>query len=493
MISKREKWLVVLFLVTLPIVNPWIRGDGVGYYAYARALLIQHNLDFRQDWLHANTSFLMGRVDSQGHLTPEQFTPTGHLDNHFTIGPALLWSPFLIVVHAAVVTADKFGAHISADGFSRPYRDVVAVATCLYSFLALLLSYRLASKYFEPRWAFLATLGIWFASSLPVYMYFNPSWSHALSAFTVALFLVYWDRTRPARTVRQWIVLGLIGGLMVDVYYPNIVVVIVPLLESLRGYWKSLRHAEPRPPSAAGLLIRNLLFALVALAAFFPTLLTKKIIYGGFLDFGYTEHCYWKSPALKAVCFSSDHGLFSWTPILIFAVAGLFFAMRFHHEKQRGEIALYFLAAFAGFLYLMGCYELWDGLSSFGSRFFVSLTPIFVFGLAALLDSCARSWRSRAMPKVAALLVSLFIVWNLEFAFQWGMHMVPSRGPISFRQMAYSQVTDVPVRLSHTFFEYLAHRKVLMKNIEDTDVRQLKKQFSNQSQPQPQTGGPNRK
>ena len=37
---------------------------------------------------------------------------------------------------------------------------------------------------------------------LPVYMYFNPSWSHAHSAFIVALFVWYWDRTRTTRTFR---------------------------------------------------------------------------------------------------------------------------------------------------------------------------------------------------------------------------------------------------------------------------------------------------
>ena len=47
-----------------------MRGDGVGYYAYARALLIEHHLDFRQDWLHANSSFRMGRVDSEDRILP---------------------------------------------------------------------------------------------------------------------------------------------------------------------------------------------------------------------------------------------------------------------------------------------------------------------------------------------------------------------------------------------------------------------------------------
>jgi len=49
----------------------------------------------------------------------------------------------------------------------------------------------LARKYVAAHWAFLATLGIWGASSLPVYMYFNPAWSHVQSAFAVAFFPRY--------------------------------------------------------------------------------------------------------------------------------------------------------------------------------------------------------------------------------------------------------------------------------------------------------------
>src|SRR2546426_4897468 len=38
--SVCEKTLLVVFLLSLPLCNPWLRGDGIGYYAYARALLI---------------------------------------------------------------------------------------------------------------------------------------------------------------------------------------------------------------------------------------------------------------------------------------------------------------------------------------------------------------------------------------------------------------------------------------------------------------------
>ena len=46
--DKYEKILIVLFLLTIPLSNPWVRGDGVGYYAYARAMLIEHQPGFSE-------------------------------------------------------------------------------------------------------------------------------------------------------------------------------------------------------------------------------------------------------------------------------------------------------------------------------------------------------------------------------------------------------------------------------------------------------------
>ena len=73
-LSKYEKLLFLIFFLSLPLCNPWVRGDGVGYYAFGRSLLIQHNLNFQKDWLAANTSFRMGRTDPSGHVLAEQYT-----------------------------------------------------------------------------------------------------------------------------------------------------------------------------------------------------------------------------------------------------------------------------------------------------------------------------------------------------------------------------------------------------------------------------------
>jgi hypothetical protein len=477
-LTKYEKVLVALFVLTLPLSNPWVRGDGVGYYAFARSMLIEHRLDFTKDWLVANTSFRMGRVDANGQLTREQYTVTGHIDNHFSVGPAILWSPFLIAAHAGVILYDQLGGQIPADGFSKPYRVAMALGTALYGFLAVLISFGLARRYISEHWAFLATLGIWFGSSLPVYMYFNPSWSHAHSAFVVALFLLYWNRTRSARTWTQWAVLGALGGLMMDVNYANSILLLLPLIESVASYC-SMSIGKIEVPMER-LFLKNLLFAALVLTAFLPTLITKKIIYGTYFNSGYEHLWNWASPAMLKACVSSDHGLFSWTPIVIPAVVGLFFLRRYDRN-----LSAYLALVFVAYLYVIGCYQAWDGLSSFGNRYFVSLTALYILGLTAFFDWLPAIWRAPRAPIFAWSATSALIVWNLGLIFQWGMHLIPDRGPISWRTAAYNQFAVVPEQGLSAFESYLTSRGKLMDLIEREDVKQLKSQHTEATVPKP--------
>jgi hypothetical protein len=468
------KLLFVLFLVTLPLANPWVRGDGVGYYAYLRSALIDHDLRFENDYLAANESFLMSRVDAQGHLLPSLYTKTGYVANHFSVGPAILWAPVLVPVHLTVLLARHLGVNVAANGYSHPYLLAMAMTTATYGFLSLFLALRVARKYFPERWALLATVGIWFASSLPIYMYFNPSWSHSFSAFSVSLFLWYWERTRGRRTRGQWAILGLFAGLMGNVYYPNAIVLIFPGMEVLQ----SLRSTKMASVLFSDLIRKvavdcGVFFAVFAVSLL-PTFISRQIIYGSPFETGYPSLSTWNwtSPVLLKVLFSSDHGMFTWTPVLILATAGIYFLI-----KRDALLGLSSLLTFLAFYYFIASYSDWDGLSGFGNRFFVSLTPIFILGLTALL-SAVSDWLGKPARAMAAAfpVLALLVIWNGAFIFQWGTHMVPARGEISWRTMIHNQFVEVPLRLTHSLRTYFTHREDMMQHIEREDIDQQKKQ-----------------
>jgi hypothetical protein len=349
----------------------------------------------------------------------------------------------------------------------------MALGTAFYGFLGLLLSFRLARQYAGGLWAWIATFAIWWASSLPVYMYFNPSWSHAHSAFAVALFLWYWHRTRSQRTWLQWCTLAVIAGLMLNVYYANVMLLTVLVVEAVQQYWSALRQPSTNTATVPQLIARQCAFIAIVAICLLPTFITRYIVYGNPFVTGYgsVQYWSWRSPYFLAVLFSSEHGLFSWTPLLLFAAVGL---VLFRWREPRVGIPL--LAAALAFYVFIACYPDWAGISSYGNRFFVSLTPLFVLGLGVLLERTAVFFRNPrlAVGALSAVLAG-FILWNVAFMFQWGDHLIPARGPISWSQMVYNQFFVVPRQLSANLHNYFFHRHDLMRQIEQRDIEQQKK------------------
>ena len=146
-------------------------------------------------------------------------------------------------------------------------------------------------------------------------------------------------------------------------------------------------------------------------------------------------------------------------------------------RKYDRTLSLYLVIALAVFLYVIGCYPDWDGISSFGNRFFVPLASLFILGLASFFDWFARAWRERrAATYAATAATAVLLIWNLGLIFQWGLHWIPERGPISWRAAAYNQLAAVPEEAASNLKTYLTSRGALMDRIEQRDVQQLKSQ-----------------
>jgi len=74
----------------------------------------------------------------------------------------------------------------------------------------------------------------------------------------------------------------------------------------------------------------------------------------------------------------------------------------------------------------------------------------------------------------ASTATAAFILWNLGLIFQWGTHLIPARGPISWRDAAYNQVSAVPEQAAQNVKNYLTGRKQFLNRVEEEDVKRLK-------------------
>ncbi|MCU1243346.1 MAG: hypothetical protein JWO71_4072 [Candidatus Acidoferrum typicum] len=452
------KALIILFLLTLPFLHGEVDGDGIGYYAHLRSPLIDHNFAYATDWKDPHDvdrlAYATDWKDPQEvdrtlvkHVWENPVRRPGHLPNYFTVGPAILWSPFVVSTHIVVVALSHLGVHVVPDGKSRPYMGAMAMATALYGFAGLCISFSISRQFVAERWAFWATVGVWLGTSLPVYMYLHTSWSHAFSAFTTSLFLWYWLRTRESRTGWQWLILGLLAGLMIEVYYLNVVFLLAPLWEAACAYLELWRdHADGL--NRIGKILRlHLAGILGALVALLPTFIIKQVVFGSpFTPGPYSLRLWnWSAPVFWKVLFSATHGLLVFTPIVLLAFLGLFYLYGFN--RTVGAISLSVVLAFYA---LIAFYPGWSSVFGFGNRYFISLTPLFVLGLACALAFAERFWRDHRRASLRLVpLILIFVIWNLGLIYQWRTHLMPTRSAVYWDEVIYVQFHDVPMQALH--------------------------------------------
>lgn len=475
-------WLTAIFFMTAAFINPYIRGDGNGYYAYIRSLVIDGDLHFENEFRRGDPAFRRTVFDDRDQVRADWSMVGGHVRNQWAVGPSLLWAPFFLLAHGFVRVLSPLGVSIPADGYSWPYRWLCGAGTAFYAFMGLVLAYRVARRLSSAAAAFVATVAIWFASSLPVYAYFVPFHVHALASFSVALFVWYWFRMEGRQDVRGWAVWGALGGLAVEVYQLNAVFLLIPLAELVReatGGGGGVRWQVLKRTSSHALA-----FGVCAIVALGPHLVIKWRIHGSPWRSGYADQFYWKSPRVLHVALSPEHGLFLWTPVLALALAGLVLFLRRHHWAG-GVLG----ATFIAYYYVVASYQNWHGQSSFGNRFFVSLTPVFVVGLATLVqvvgggrstrvaaggNHTGRSFAPSGPFLGGLILLGALVVWNAGFMFQWGANIVPNRGPVDLRVVAMNQLTVVPAQLPRLFRRYFVNRDTMVRDVEGKDLGELK-------------------
>ncbi len=454
--------LALVLLVTIPLLTPRVAlSDEIEYYSYLHSVFFDHDLNFRNEYQYycdhsrncVSTTFKETFLD--------EHTATGLQINFGPIGSALLWAPFYLLAHPAALALHALDPHIPADGYSAPYVYAVSFASLLYGWLGLYFAYRLTRDFVADKIAVGATLVILFATNAVYYLYVEPTMSHATSLFASALFVFYWYRTRARRAAgdwKAWAVLGACGALMTMVREQEGLFILIPAVETLVLLVQKLRRS---PGLARALrfwqseLSGPIAMGLAWFVCFIPQFIVYRVLNGNFLPAkDVTQKFTWNGVHIPDILFSNLNGLFSWTPLVLFAVLGLFLLWR----RDR-VMAVAFLLAFVAEVYLLGSFSTWFGGSAFGMRRFVNCTILFVLGLALLVD-----WLKPRVPlRVLVGLGAIFTLWNLFFIVQFATGMIARGQPVDFAQLTYNQVVVVPQRLGSLAWRFLTARGTLYK------------------------------
>jgi len=378
--------------------------------------------------------------DQEGLIIVEEWpvSSTGLIISHYPIGSAIMWAPFFIIADVMSRVLNAAGFVAPTDGFSGLYVLLTTWSSTLYGFLAVLISYLIAREVYSDESATLAAATVWLASPLVFYMFAHPSMSHANDAFINAFFVWMWLRTRQRDTLWRFALLGAVGGLAALVRMQNILLFTFPVMELIyvgscstrRRSWRELRDRA----------LRLVILGLAGLFVFTLQMVVWRLVYGSWLVANpyaaTTTYLFdWRAPHLLEVFFSSNRGVFIWHPVLLPSIAGIYFL--FHRDKQ---LAVFLLISFLAQLYVIASWGAWSGAVSFGNRFLINSTLMFILGLCGLVD-----WaRSTVRWQWLIVAASALIVWNGLLIIQYSLELIPRRGPVSVRQMIVNQFLLLP-------------------------------------------------
>ena len=291
-----------------------VRGDGLGFYAWLRSMLIDG------DWSFDN-EFDQHNVFRDGLPPPKERTKLGLRINVQSVGPACVWAPAVITTD--LVLRQLWPGHPPwpTDGYSLPYQLAVGLTSLAMSLLGLGLLYAICRLYASPGWAALAASFLAAGTTIVYYESYEVSMAHGMGTTAMAGLIWYWLKTQGSLSPRRWLLVGILIGLTALMRWQLAIFALLPAGECLLIGWRSLRSGSLDNLRRA--LTGLCLAGPAALIVFIPQMIAWHSVFGRWLALPHHLAHRWLTPNFRQVLITRDRSLFYWTPITMIAFAGL--------------------------------------------------------------------------------------------------------------------------------------------------------------------------
>lgn len=407
-----------------------IESDGKYYYQFLVSGYYDHDFDFTNNYNIEAYSWMKNPIDHYEYkniVNPITNRPT----NVFSIGPAILWTPFFLFSKFLGWFLNLLNFQIDTSPWSKFTQYSVMYAAVVYCVLTLILLYMLLIQYFSKKVSILSTWLILVATNLYYYAVFEVSMSHVYDLFTFVLYLCIFSKCIRNREKVYFIGLALSGALNILIRTQNVVTIGLFSIALIIIIVKEQKRSFPFHLFG--------IYFLVLFLGILPIPLVNNYLFGN--PFTIPQGNNFINPLHSSffeVLFSQRNGLFSHHPILLFGLLGFFiFFTKRCKEKQYDQI-IFFLSMFIAFIfqvYINGSVSDWWAGHSFGQRRLISSFPLFVYGFAFLLEVI-----SKHKPIINYVLVFIFTItgfyltyihvelWNYNLPhniFLWMFYLAP--------------------------------------------------------------------
>lgn len=333
--------------------------------------------------------------------------------NKYPTGLAISLLPAFTVAHGVALAAHALtGAEVfTSNGYTPLYQLATVAMIMLYGLFMMSLLDSLLAHYFRIQGPMIAlAVSLFWAGSHYAYYYFRePMMVHVVSAFWITACISAGVKAVQAQAharfaMALWLMCFAFAMAVVARPTNMFMAPFVALagITALKNNWSQRALWQ-----SAGLGLLAAWPVAVQMAAW-------KIMTGSWISYSYKSEgfVFWKSPYLWSTLFSSLHGLFFWSPLLILAVAGL--ALRVYRHGVRDNLILgpMLLGAAVLWYFNSSWHQWWFG-DAFGARSFLELAPLFVFGLAFFFEAVALKKRPLQFATAAFVGVATLYTYAL--------------------------------------------------------------------------------
>ena len=368
--------------------NKVIVADVVSYYAYLPASFIFHDIK-----LVKKESF------EKGIFWPEPL-PDGNQVIKTSMGMSVLYSPFFLAAHGI---AKLFG--LEAYGYSPIYKIGLLASAFFYLFIGLFFLRRVLKIYFSEQITALTILTIVLGTNLLNYATYDACTSHVYNFALINVFIWYTIQWYKSRQFFNLILLGLLSGLITLVRPSNIIVLVFFFTYGVFTKENLKQRIQLIFTKFHWFLFMALAFVLVWVPQFiYWWKITGHFVVNSYPD----EQFFWGNPHFFDGFFSYRKGWLVYTPVMVFALAGIF--LLFRKLKEFSWATLIFMSLATYIIVSWWCW--WYG-GSFGMRPFVDYYGLLAIPMALLFTEL---WNLKKIFRVVILsLVLLSIAQNNFF------------------------------------------------------------------------------
>ncbi|OAV45345.1 glycosyltransferase family 39 protein [Lewinella sp. 4G2] len=402
------------FLVTGNLVidrweNTLYHGDSCFYYMHVVSAFVHGDVGDYDKTITTLREVNPSSADPREDIYGVRLTEKGRRYIKYTVGVPVLETPFFALGHLYASVSPKY----EANGWTRPYVLAVGFSIIAYVTLAFWLLIGLLKRYFDNRTVTIVCVALVAATNLfyhTNYVTMSHGFLFFLHTWLLYATVKFWDKPSLWRAS----LLGVIVGLIALTRVPEIVAALVPVVWGVSSWETAKKRLD--------FILKNVKLAIPAIIGF-GTVFSLQIAYWYYVSGHFIFNPYqgegfnFLKPRVWQAFFAFDNGWLIYTPIMAFALVGLFYLRRYAKGWLLPILSFVVLQCWIHYSYYVYNY-----FPSLGQRPMVETYPYLAFPLAAAFAVLLGSRRWKWVPVTALVLfgaLNLFQTWQSREGYIW--------------------------------------------------------------------------